>query len=241
MSSANSTWSEHYWDDYPSCPSLASQVAGIVIFGESQVGKTCFLDQHLSGRPNTLYHYNRHLMRIDDELMNVEFMDLSSTTLRTAGPNFKSDLFIRKLSEAVGVVLLYDVTSLESFERVTNEAYMYLWMCKRYLGDDIGGKSCRCILVGNKVDLLKKEPQKRQVDRELAEQWAQSQGIKHFELTAREHGPVREAVHDLMRSVRKMKEREDPETRTTTAKEKQDKQTFKDRIKRALSKTKTKA
>lgn len=212
-----------------------------VIFGESQVGKTCFLNQVYQTPPDLDYesHYS---MNIDGESMECKFMDLSSTTLRAAEPTFQSDIFIMSLSKAVGIVLIYDVTSLESFEHVTEDAYMALWTCKGYMGGGVVGKSCECILVGNKADLVEKDPHKREVSKDLAEQWAQSQGMQHLELTAREHKPVRDAVHDLMRAVRRAKrcalveekKKTEPGGRGARTCKKREKKSLRERIRQSL-------
>jgi GTPase SAR1 family protein len=172
--------------------------------------------------------------------IDADFMDLSSTTVRTADPTFRPDFFTRTLSRATGVVLLYDVTSLQSFEHITNQAYMYVWMCKRDMGDEVGGESCECILVGNKADVLEAEPERREVDRELAEQWAQTQGIKHFELTTKVRIQVEEATRELMRSIQRAKEKTEKECRTDRKGEvKKNRKSFGDKVKQALRKTKT--
>ncbi|KAF2821505.1 P-loop containing nucleoside triphosphate hydrolase protein [Ophiobolus disseminans] len=231
------------WDDFPPPGCLAEEVDQIAIFGESQVGKTAFLDQFFKARTVNLYHDNRHTMFVDSKVFDAKYTDISSTALRIADSTFNPDFFVQTLSEAIGVVLIYDITSLESFEHITNGAYMYLWKCKIYMGNDVGGKSCECILVGNKVDILEKEPLRREVDREVAEQWAQSQGMKHFELTAREHNPVREAVYDLVRATQKAKERDEAKKQQSkkTTHDKSDKKPLWKRISSAIGRPESSA
>ncbi|KAH7076298.1 hypothetical protein FB567DRAFT_596907 [Paraphoma chrysanthemicola] len=106
-----------------------SAAEGIVVFGEARVGKTCFIDMLTKGRhfvsyTGVLTDDPRYQMSIDGETVDAEFMDLSSTTIRTADSTFSSDVFMDILTRASGVVLLYDVTNRESFEQITNQAYM---------------------------------------------------------------------------------------------------------------------
>jgi GTPase SAR1 family protein len=153
----------------------------------------------------------RHRLTFDNETIDADYMDLSSTTVRTADANFQPDLFVQSLSSAVGIILIYDITSLESFEHITTQGYTYASMCNRYLGGDPRSKDCDFILVGNKRDLVEKTPEKRQVDLELAEQWAQSQGIKHVELNGFDDDEVQAVVRELVRSIKRTKRRAEQE------------------------------
>ncbi|KAH8702948.1 hypothetical protein GQ44DRAFT_552752, partial [Phaeosphaeriaceae sp. PMI808] len=116
----------------------------VAVFGESQVGKTCFVDMLITSR-HFSEHYGvtdsnyRYKMTIGDEVMEADFMDLSSTAVRTADETFSADFFVSTLSRAAGIILLYDVTSRESFEHITNQAFMYACMCKQYMGNDTQG------------------------------------------------------------------------------------------------------
>jgi GTPase SAR1 family protein len=150
----------------------------------------------------------RYTMSIDDQNIQVTFMDYSSTTVRTADASFSSDIFMRGLGRAVGIVLLYDITSLSSFEHITNQAYAYARMCNRYKAPRGGGNSCEYILVGNKFDLVENALEKRQVDPDMAEQWAQSQGIKHVEVSSHGLEGPHEAARILIKSIKRLRERE---------------------------------
>lgn len=140
-------------------------------------------------------------------------MDLNLTTLRDTDPNFYVRFFKVALANTDGLVLLYDVTSRESFDKVTNEAYTYVWMCRKsVLHTDVpchtGRQRFGCILVGNKADLVRLDPSKREVSKEMAAQWAQSQGFKHYEVTSNDRGEVEDAVEGLVKSIRSMQRRD---------------------------------
>lgn len=148
-------------------------------------------------------------MFLDSALLTIDFTDLSSTALRTADSTFDASYFTKYLSQALGVVLIYDVTNLASFQHITNEAYMYLAMCKSYMEGEQGGKRVECVLVGNKVDLVEGgNGERREVDGELAREWAESQGMEWFEVSAKTFVGVWESVHALVRSAERAKERE---------------------------------
>ncbi|KAF2028174.1 P-loop containing nucleoside triphosphate hydrolase protein [Setomelanomma holmii] len=222
---------------------------GIVVFGEARVGKTCFIDMLTQGRhfvsyTGVLTEDPRHRMVVDNEPVHTEIMDLSSTIIRNADATFASDMFMDFFTRASGVVLLYDITDLASFEHITNQAYMYVWMCKRCRG--VKG-SCEFVLVGNKADVLQTQPRKREVDTELAEQWAQSQGMRHFEITTNERELVQDVVHALVRAMRRAKRRseserdnEEREAKYSKSKEKSrvelNRTSLKDKIRRVVDK-----
>ena len=163
--------------------------------------------QFLGPNRVNLHNDNRHCISLDSALLTLDFTDLSSTTLRTADATFNSSYFTKYLSQALGVILIYDVTSLASFEHITKEAYMYLMVCKKYMGSEMGRKHVECVLVGNKIDLVEGGMEEREIDRDLAEEWASSQGVKHFEVSAKTVVGVRESVEALVRAAEKAKRR----------------------------------
>jgi GTPase SAR1 family protein len=178
----------------------------------------------------------RHRILLDNETIDADYMDLSSTTVRTADASFQPDLFIQSLSSAVGVVLIYDITSLDSFEQITNHGYTYAWMCSQYSAE---GKDCDFVLIGNKKDILTTKPEARQVDTELAEQWAQSQGIKHIELNSFDNDEVQAAVCDLLRSIKRTKRREEQEEHKQKGELEHGSHSVKDKIKQAFGRRKS--
>lgn len=144
-----------------------------------------------------------HSMAIDNVTVEANYLDLSSTTIRRAYSDFSPSLFVKSLSQADGIVLLYDMTSLGSFENVISQAYMYARTCNQYMADSPRQFGCEYILVGNKKDITDLTPEQRQVDKELAEQWAQSQGMKHVQVSSLSHEEVEAAVGELLRSIQR--------------------------------------
>lgn len=144
-------------------------------------------------------------------------MDISSTVLRDPDPNLNTEIFKRSLAEADAIVLLYDITSKQSFDRVTDEAYIYTWLCRPSTvsrGDNPpkGKKRFGCIVVGNKLDIVKRNPEKRAVSQDMAEQWASSQGFRHIEVTSKERHEVDTAMEGLVRSIDVMRERDEKDS-----------------------------
>jgi GTPase SAR1 family protein len=150
-------------------------------------------------------------IEVDGQRAALELMDLSSTTLRSEERGLNRSIFTHMISEADGVVLLYDVTSRVSFEKITNEGYLQVLFNRKQKSRGIqhvsGMQRFGCILVGNKADLA---AEKRQVNKEEAEEWAESQGFEFFELTSNQQEAILEAMESLMRSI-SISERRDME------------------------------
>lgn len=204
--SGSHNWHNHWSDRMASADQY-------VVFGESQVGKTMFIDKVNTYRSHGIIgkRSGPHItqgncaFRHDPHGPDFKFTDLSSTTLRTADPTFSPSYFTDALSQALGVVLIYDVTSRESFERITNGAYMYLCMLQTASGQV---RKCECVLVGNKVDLVWDEKKEREIDAEEAREWAETQGMEWYEVSAKEGLGVRGVVEGLVGAVEKRKLRE---------------------------------
>lgn len=179
---------------------------------------TTYRPQFLEGKPFIYYSAIQPDMRsrklsISNEPWSLVLMDLSSTVIRDPDPAFQPQFFDTTLTRADGIVLLYDITSQESFEKVTDEAYLYAWMCRHSetsAGENYvtGRQRFGCVLVGNKADIVRADPEKRQVRSEMAEQWAQSQGFRHFEVTSNERTEVEETVEALVRHVKRVRKRD---------------------------------
>lgn len=194
-------------------------IINIAVFGESRVGKTCFTNTFLYGKHNTsrgnpFETPKRHLAD-DYDGINVYPMDLSSTTFRDASlsrgnQTLDSQFFIAQLQKASGIVLIYDITELATFKRVTDMAYTWLCICKRFLKDASvwsSNESFGCVLVGNKADLVRGGLAERKVDRTVAEEWAHSQGIIHMEVDSNNREEVDAAVWCLIKDYSKKRRR----------------------------------
>jgi hypothetical protein len=160
-------------------------------------------------------------LNINDTTWTLNVLDINSTLLRDPDPSFDLIMFNRWLSQADGIVLLYDITSRGSFEHITTAAYLHLISQRPAshaeglnLPDDIpvgtpyseAGRRFGCVLVGNKVDLANNG--KREVGTELAEDWAQSQGIQSLELDAWDREKIDEAMTALVKSMVKNERRD---------------------------------
>ncbi len=60
-----------------------------------------------------------------------------------------------------------------------------------------------CVVVGNKKDVVDDNEELREVKKEMAEQWAASQGFRHFEINSHKRGEVEDVVRALVDSVQR--------------------------------------
>jgi GTPase SAR1 family protein len=135
-------------------------------------------------------------------------MDMNNTMVRSGNPDLSQEFLQPLFQNSGGFVLLFDVTSRASFDRITGDGYMRIFKNRRKTTEygpsgiaayPAGRQRFGCILVGNKAD----RESEREVRRELAQWWADSQNMKYFELDTYKQFPINEAVAELVRSTRR--------------------------------------
>lgn len=139
----------------------------IITLGEAATGKTCIIKRFVNHR-------------FDDKVLPTIGLDTRFSIIKVYGRQFQlqvvdtagletfSSVPPSYLRDAVGVLLVFDVTNRHSFEMLN----------LIHPGDDIDDK--RMILVGNKAD----KDDRRQVSRRQAEKFAANLGVLYFETSA---------------------------------------------------------
>ncbi|KAF2996098.1 hypothetical protein E8E13_005037 [Curvularia kusanoi] len=187
-----------------------SDCYNVVVFGEPGVGKTCFIDQFCFGKSFVDYNPDdtevSHPILVEGQAVNLAFMDLSTAFMKPEHRMHGEDSaqWARKmLANADGVVLLYDVTSSESFEYITTPACDYLWESRDYREGGIADerKNFGCVLVGNKIDLVNQTPMSRRVSQELANGWASTQGMNSIEVDSLAEDGPKSALRLLVKNI----------------------------------------
>lgn len=179
----------------------------IIVFGGPGVGKTCFIDQFCYGKSFVNYDPDdsvlSHRLVIKGQAFNLTLMDLSTSFMKPEQAMHSTEWVEKMLTEAEGVVLLYSITSLESFECITDQAYKFLWRSRK--DDKENGEmhvNFGCVLVGNKLDLVTTENESRAVSKSLADEWAQTQGMRSIEVDSLgREGPER-ALKLLVQNIK---------------------------------------
>lgn len=138
-----------------------------------------------------------------DTAYALDLLDVQSNIVRSDNHLMTSYFLDQWLRKANGVVLIFDLTSKATFDHIVGDGHLRLCMSRRtHNSQEIpyscGGQRFGCVLVGTKADLA---AENREVDRELAEEWAQSQGIAYIELDQNQPDLIEKTLEVLIRSI----------------------------------------
>ncbi|XP_006983204.2 ras-related protein Rab-44 [Peromyscus maniculatus bairdii] len=165
----------------------------VIFLGDSNVGKTSFLhllhhDAFATGLTATVgVDFRTKTLVVDNKNFALQLWD-------TAGQERYHSLTRQLLRKAEGVVLMYDVTSRESFTHVR-----YWLDCLQ----DAGADGVAMVLLGNKMDC----EEERQVPTEAGRRLAQELGVSFGECSAALGHNILEPLMNLARSLKMQEDR----------------------------------
>ena len=138
--------------------------------------------------------FDEHIQSTIGVDFKVKHMDVSGKRIKltiwdTAGQERFRTLTSSYYRGAHGVVLVYDVTRMDSFENLEQ------WLNEVQLYSPNGGETVVKLLVGNKIDL------ERTVPREQAEAWARSQGMLFLEASAKTKLGIRQVFMEVVQKI----------------------------------------
>ncbi|XP_067418023.1 NF-kappa-B inhibitor-interacting Ras-like protein 1 isoform X1 [Emydura macquarii macquarii] len=144
----------------------------VVICGMTSVGKTAVLEQllygkHTVGLEDGATVEDVYLASVETDRSVKEQLRLYDTMGLQEGVEFPKHYF----SVADGFVLVYAVNSLESFQRAE--------VLKKEIDTFRDKKEVTIVVLGNKTDLM----EQRQVETEVAQQWAKAEKVRLWEVT----------------------------------------------------------
>ncbi|KAF9819814.1 hypothetical protein IEO21_01905 [Rhodonia placenta] len=172
-------------------------VLKFIITGDSAVGKSSLLvrltDQRFLANPDPTLgvEFGSKLITIPEENKVVKLQCWD-----TAGTESFRSITRSYYRGAAGCLLVYDVTSRQSFVNA-----------RSWLADvrEHADPHLTCILVGNKIDLCTDDAgpgrRTREVPSEEAEQWAQEEGLLFVEASARSGENVEAAFERATRDI----------------------------------------
>ncbi|XP_023068431.2 ras-related protein Rab-44 isoform X1 [Piliocolobus tephrosceles] len=164
----------------------------VIFLGDSNVGKTSFLhllhqNSFATGLTATVgVDFRVKTLLVDNKCFVLQLWD-------TAGQERYHSMTRQLLRKADGVVLMYDITSQESFGHVR-----YWLDCLQ----DAGSDGVVILLLGNKMDC----EEERQVSTEAGQQLARELGVSFGECSAALGRNILEPVVNLARSLRMQEE-----------------------------------
>ena len=163
----------------------------LLIIGDSQVGKTSFLSRYTKGIFNLTYLSTAGIEFFSkDEIINnrkirIELWD-------TAGSEKFFSLTSNFLGNAQGIMVMFDVTNIDSFESLIN----WTDSIKTHLSNGI--ENIPVIIIGNKIDI-----KEREIKSIEANKYCNDLGFKYFETSAKTGENVRETIIYLVKEVLK--------------------------------------
>ena len=172
-------------------------VLKIVVVGESGVGKSNIVTRYV----NDTFNANS-MSTIGVDLLSrrllIDNVNLLIQLWDTAGQERMRALSSSFYKNAKGVMLIYDITSKESFARLK------FWLKELRKSTD---EKVKVTVVGNKTDLLAQ----REVSEEEAKLFAGERGFYYMEVSAKtnEGGCVNLAVETLVREIIREMKKED--------------------------------
>ena len=162
----------------------------LITLGDSAVGKTSLIGRYIDN-----YFSNNYIgtfgldsqfkkKKINDEEINVKITD-------TAGQERYQSIAANYIKKANGILLVYDITSKDSFENVN-----------KWAGEikDKSEDSKPIILIGNKLDLEDKRVITKEQGQEFAKKYCDG-GINFYETSCKTGENVNEAIDDLVNQV----------------------------------------
>uniref|UniRef100_A0A0X3NPX2 Ras-related protein Rab-13 n=1 Tax=Schistocephalus solidus TaxID=70667 RepID=A0A0X3NPX2_SCHSO len=188
----------------------------LLLIGDSGVGKTSLLikfaeDQFFSTFIATIgIDFKVRTIYLDGKKIKLQIWD-------TAGQERFRTITTAYYRGAMGIMLVYDITQALSFRNIKN------WL------DNIsqhGNSDVERMLLGNKCDMSSQ----RQVTEEEARRYAESNGIRFLETSAKDGLNVNEAfevlAHDIKVKIEKRMDAVPPQPTTTKLKEGRSKRPF---------------
>ena len=158
-----------------------------VIVGDSGVGKSCLMHHFIynkfkSDTKQTIgVDFSGKVIQVGDQSIKLQIWD-------TAGQEKFRSVARSYYRGAIGIIIVYDITKVESFQHVST----WLSDAKSYARNE-----CSVCLVGNKSDLA----QSRAVATNNSEQFAKDNNLINFECSALTGNNVEEIFTSLTKQV----------------------------------------
>ena len=161
----------------------------VITLGNSSVGKTSFLMKYIDNSFTLTYTTT---LGVDFKQKKIKLKDGRDVRLRifdTAGQERFKAVSVSFIKKADGVILMYDISDIESFEAVEN------WIKSIR---EIGKDKLPIILVGNKCDL---SDDKRMISLKEGQDKADEFNIPFYETSCKEGINIKEVFEKLIDDI----------------------------------------
>ena len=161
----------------------------IVFLGNSGVGKTNIMCRfttnsfNINSKPTIGVDFGIKTIVLNDSLIKLQLWD-------TAGQERYQTYTSAYFKDALGLIIVYDISNAESFKSVGK------WI--QIAKDHVDLRGCSLLLVGNKIDL----ENQRQVNKIEAQDFADKEGVLFVETSAfeDENNNITKAIKMLVKS-----------------------------------------
>lgn len=169
-------------------PNKQDHTFNVITIGESAVGKTCIISSFV----------DKKIPKCNLSTIGVEFtnkrVEIDNMTIKlkicdTAGQERFRNLTIQYYREAKGILLVYDILNINSFE---NLDYWMQQIKSNTLPEEIS-----IVILGNKVD----QENDRKVTYDQGKETATKYNVQFFETSAYENININEAFEALIRNM----------------------------------------
>ena len=161
----------------------------ILLVGDSGVGKSCLLDCF---KGDTFINEKKPTIGIDFKFKNIQVKDKTIKLViwePTGQERYADSPLSRRLySDAMGIILAYDITNANSFDN----AIKWLQRIKNYANEDV-----EKIIIGNKCDM----EDKRMVAKDRGIEIAEENGISFMETSAKTNVNVEKVFLEITRCI----------------------------------------
>ena len=160
----------------------------IFTLGNSTVGKTCFIHKFVHNKFNYNYFSTIGVDYLTKKIILPSGKNVKIIFYDTAGQERYKSLSFNLLKNADGILLMYDITNLETFTSITG------WIKSIR---EIKPNDFPIILIGNKCDL----ESKRKIQKEEGEKEAKNNGFLFFETSCKENINIEETINSIVSMI----------------------------------------
>ena len=140
----------------------------IILFGDSNVGKTSLISKYLTGKQQ-IFQMSTLSTEFAIKLIEIDGGGyIKAQIWDTPGQEQYREITFHHSKKFMGGIIVYDITKRISYEKIPSWIKILKSKCE---------KECIIALVGNKLDLVENQPNLREVSRQEAETFA---FLNHF-------------------------------------------------------------
>ncbi|UCE12589.1 MAG: GTP-binding protein [Candidatus Heimdallarchaeota archaeon] len=163
----------------------------IVLLGDTLVGKSAILNRFIHGKfdPTIVATLGGN---VETKELSMQNQPIKLMVVDPAGPKSYKKTRLRYYEGANGCVMVYDITNSQSFENLSEWYQEYKSVVK---------ERGIVVILGTKLDLIRKNKEKRQVTSEEGLEAAKKYDAQFYEVSAKDESPEIQQIFEGMTST----------------------------------------